>query len=159
MPHARSVGVPSLTTIILTSISIMLAALAALMVVFYGGDMLHGGGETAMADTYMNAGHNVIAASDQFRLDNRYDPPDFSALVEGGFVKGFPFMGRSVLTQEGGASRLTIDGVPPVVCAKINEILKRPAAEWSDSSSNANDGSGSMGCSMSGATGVYYALT
>lgn len=148
-----------MTTIILTSMSIMLAALATLMIVFYGGQMFHGGREAAMADTYMNAGHNVIAASDHFRLDNRFDPPDFSSLVEAGLLEGFPFAGRTTISSEGGVSRMTISGVDAAVCAKINETLKRPAAEWGNPSTNANAGDGDMGCQLVGGEGVFYAIT
>lgn len=147
-----------MTTIVLTTISIMLAALAALIVVFYGGQMFHGGREAAMADTYMNAGHNVIAASDHFRLENRVDPPDFRSLLDGGFLTGFPFVGSTVLSNAGGVSRMTISGIDPVVCAKINETLKRPVAEWSDPAANANGGDGDMGCQLTDGRGVFYAL-
>lgn len=148
-----------MTTILLTTFSILLAAVAALMVIFYGGGMFHDGGVSAEADTYMNAGHNVIAAADQFRIANRFDPPDFSALVDGGFVKNFPYRSRSSLSQSGKVNRLTIDGVDPKVCARINETLKRPDAEWTDPATNANDGTGGMGCQLSGASGVFYAIT
>lgn len=145
-----------MTTIILTSMSFMPAAL---MIFFYGGQMFHGGRDAAMADAYMNAGHNAIAASDHFRLDNRYDPPDFSSLVEAGLLKGSPFAGRTIISSTGGAGRVTISVVDVVVCAKINETLKRPVAEWCAPAANANAGDGDMGCRLVDGDGVFYAVT
>lgn len=148
-----------MSTIIITTISILLAAVCALMIVYFGGDLFDSGLKTAEADTYMNAGHNVIAAADQYRMDRRNDPPDLSALIEGGFLKHYPYAGRSFISQEPAGVRLTIEGVDPVTCGQINEVLKRPETEWGGAGANSNDGGGSMGCRLDGATGTYYALT
>lgn len=59
-----------MTTIILTIIGILLAAAAALMVIFYGGDAFNGGSIGAQANTYQNAGTNVIAAVQLAKADN-----------------------------------------------------------------------------------------
>lgn len=148
-----------MTTLIITVISILLAAVCALMIVFFGGDLFHSGMSSAQADTYMNAGHNVIAAVDQYRLDNRNDPPDLSALIDGGFLSGYPYVGRSFITQDIAGTRLTIEGVDPTVCGQINEVLKRPATEWGGAGANSNIGDGGMGCQMKGSTGTFYAMT
>ena len=58
-----------MTTIILTIIGILLAAAAALMVIFYGGDAFNGGSIGAQANTYQNAGTNVISAVQLARAD------------------------------------------------------------------------------------------
>lgn len=148
-----------MSTIIITTISIILAGVCALMIVYFGGDLFDSGLKTADADTYMNAGHNVIAAADQYRMNNRNDPPDMTALIEGGFLRHYPFQGRSYISQEPAGVRLTIEGVDPVTCGQINEVLKRPQSEWGGVGANNNDGSGGMGCRVEGSTGVYYALT
>jgi type II secretory pathway pseudopilin PulG len=59
-----------MTTIILTIIGILLAAAAALMVIFYGGDAFNAGSIGAQANTYQNAGTNVISAVQLAKADN-----------------------------------------------------------------------------------------
>jgi hypothetical protein len=56
-----------LTTIILTLVGILLAAAAALMILFYGGQTYDKGVLGAAASTLQNAGTNVLVASQMFR--------------------------------------------------------------------------------------------
>lgn len=58
-----------MTTIILVSLGILLAAVSALMVVFYGGDAFEAGSMNARASELMNAGMNVLAANDLQRAE------------------------------------------------------------------------------------------
>jgi hypothetical protein len=57
-----------MTTIILTIIGILLSAAAALMVIFYGGDAFNSGSTAAAANTYQNAGTNVISAIHLYKV-------------------------------------------------------------------------------------------
>lgn len=148
-----------MTTIILTTLGILLAALSAMMIVFYGGDMFNTGTTSAEANTYMNVGHNVMAALDQYRIENHQEPSDLDALVAAGFFVKPSLGGDMALTLRGIDNRLTITGVPVKVCADINRIVGRPEIEWSDPAANANDGSGKMGCQMAGQSGTFYTLT
>lgn len=58
-----------MTTIILTIIGILLAAVAALMIIFYGGDAFNKGSIGAQANTLQNAGTNVISATELAKTD------------------------------------------------------------------------------------------
>lgn len=58
-----------MTTIILVSVGILLAAAAALMVVFYGGEAFGAGDVNAQASQLVNAGMNVLAANDVRRAE------------------------------------------------------------------------------------------
>lgn len=148
-----------MTTIILTIIGILLAAAAALMVIFYGGDAFNSGSVGAQANTYQNAGTNVIAASQLaatdavvFDLaDTRY-LKEAPALPEGSSadltapVAGTPDPdGAGPLTATAGVSGMYQVALPTAtgnnstqVCARINTNLKRatPTAL----------GQGKMGC-------------
>jgi len=72
-----------MTTIILTIIGILLAAAAALMVIFYGGDAFNSGSVGAAANTYQNAGTNVISAVQMFKAENANSPASLTALASG----------------------------------------------------------------------------
>lgn len=149
-----------MTTIILTTLGILLAAVSALMIIYYGGDMFQTGTTSAQANAYMNAGHNVMAASDQYRMQNHVEPPSLDELVSSGyFVLPEQFSGRMGLSLSGIDNRFTITEVEPKVCADINRTLGRPDVEWANPASNANDGSGKMGCQLSGSTGTFYVMT
>lgn len=136
-----------MTTIILTTLGILIAAASALMVVYYGGDMYRSGTVGAEANRVMNAGANVVAAIDQFRINERRDPADVSALVDGGYFKPDGVPGDMALTR-GSPGRFTISGVADNVCARINETMGRSAAD-------ASAGLGTSGCH----DGVYYTIT
>lgn len=58
-----------MTTIVLVTIGILLAAASALMVIFYGGEAFGSGNINAQAAGLLNAGENVLAASDVMHAD------------------------------------------------------------------------------------------
>lgn len=136
-----------MTTIILTILGILIAAASALMIVYYGGDMYGSGTVGAEANGVMNAGANVVAAIDQYRINERADPADVDALVASGYFKPDGVPGDMALTR-GTPGRFTISGIADDVCARINETLGRSA-------SDASAGLGPSGCQ----NGTYYTIT
>jgi len=136
-----------MTTVILTTIGILLAAATALMITFYGGDLFSSGTTGASANGYMNAGANVVAAIDNYRINERSDPASIDVLVAAGYFKPDGIPGTMSLTR-GTPGRFTIADVPADICSKINETLGRTAAE-------ASAGAGVSGCQ----DGVFYQLT
>lgn len=135
-----------MTTIVLTTLGILIAAASALMIVFYGGDLYSSGSVSAHANRYMNLGANVVAAVDQYRINERSDPASITVLVQSGYIKVDGTLGAMQLTR-GLPGRFTVTGVPADVCIRINETLKRSVAD-------ASNGSGMSGCQ----SGTYYTV-
>ena len=133
-----------MTTIILTVLSIMVAAAAALILVFWGGDMYQDGSVAARADTFMNAGQNVAAAADQFRMANRVDPAGMESLTEGGFLRQYPYASTTTLVEDGPLMKVVITGVDREACIKINETQGREG----------DDPVGAIGCDVG--SGTYH---
>lgn len=135
-----------MTTIVLTTLGILIAAAAALMISFYGGDLYSSGTVGADANRYMNMGANVVSAIDQYRINERSDPANMQALVQAGYLSLDSAPGPMELTQ-GTPGRLTIANVPIDVCDRINETFNRSTAE-------SMSGQGASGCRE----GVYYTI-
>lgn len=133
-----------MTTIILTVLSIMVAAAAALILVFWGGDMYQDGSVAARADTFMNAGQNVAAAADQFRMANRAEPTGMAALMDGGFLSQYPYPSTTTLVEDGPLMKVVITGVDAEACVKINETQGR----------DGTDSAGAIGCDVG--SGTYH---
>lgn len=114
-----------MTTIILTIIGILLAAAAALMVIFYGGDAFNSGSIGAEANTYQNAGTNVIAASQLAAADNVV-----LTLGDTRYLSEAPALPDGTGGTLAGTSPNQIYTVPVVgdnadaVCARINVNLR-----------------------------------
>jgi len=146
-----------MTTIILTIIGILLAAAAALMVIFYGGDAFNSGSIGAQANTYQNAGTNVISALQLAKADaavyttvtSLHDAsgtnPDADYLKE---LPSLPNGTVGALNQDGGSQYLvTLTGADAdKVCVRINKNLKLTAAQIS-SAATAPVTTLKMGCS------------
>jgi hypothetical protein len=115
-----------MTTIILTIIGILLAAAAALMVIFYGGDAFNAGSIGAQANTYQNAGTNVISAVQLAKADNDFDPagdlddlaPKYLAEVPALPNGSTPALTANVFTAG------VISANAAEVCARINTNLR-----------------------------------
>lgn len=135
-----------MTTIILTIIGILLAAAAALMVIFYGGDAFNSGSVGAQANTYQNAGTNVISAAQLAAADAvAFD------LTPGRYLKEAPALPNGATgTLEGTAPNISYE-VPVAgdqaeeVCARINANLKLDAATVT-ALETAGNRNGKMGC-------------
>ena len=129
-----------MTTIILTIIGILLAAAAALMVIFYGGDAFNSGSVGAQANTYQNAGTNVISAAQLAAADAvAFD------LTPGRYLKEAPALPNGATgALVGGAYEVAVGGdQASEVCTRINTNLKlgtTPAADGADK------GDFKMGC-------------
>ncbi len=131
-----------MTTIILTIIGILLAAAAALMVIFYGGDAFNAGSVGAQANTYQNAGTNVISAVQLAKADGSswtdlaslHNPTDESK----DYLKEVPALNEAsavVLTDTVSATPAAVNGgeifaavvggdKAEEVCVRINRNLK-----------------------------------
>lgn len=149
-----------MTTIILTIIGILLAAAAALMVIFYGGDAFNAGSVGAQANTFQNAGTNVIAAVQLYKADGKTATPTVPLLKAGddegrSYLKEDPSLPSGafgVITAAGSSYEVT--GVDPAVCARINSNLKLTTAAKTALSVAAARG-GKMGCNT--ADSVFFA--
>ena len=58
-----------MTTIIMTIVGILLAAAAALMTIFYGGNAFNAGSMAARANTFINGAENINAAITLAKID------------------------------------------------------------------------------------------
>lgn len=124
-----------MTTIILTIIGILLAAAAALMVIFYGGDAFNSGSVGAQANTYQNAGTNVIAAVQLYKADGNSVAPTTELLKSGvngsgSYLKedaALPSGAVGVINAAG--TTYTVATVEAPVCVRINKNLKLAAAD------------------------------
>lgn len=124
-----------MTTTILATIGIVLAAAAALMTMFYGGGMYGDGVVTAKADTVAEAGKNVVAGYNTYELRNGSPPSDPEDLVSGtggGILTGMPSVGGVGdvephwvgLDRGRGLERaFAVRDVPDDVCGRINHVL------------------------------------
>ena len=135
-----------MTTIILSILGILLAAAAALMIVFYGGEAFTEGSVSAHSNTLENAGANVLSASMMYRLENGTLPTSLSQLVSGGrYLQEEPdLMGIGSSSYIAGGYFDVID-VSREVCLKVVENL---AAEGGPTPSvpAARDTGAKMGC-------------
>lgn len=119
-----------MSTIILISIGILLAAASTLMAVHYGGDAMNSGSVKASAATLENAAQNVLVAltGRGFRGD-RSTPYQIGQLDGGG--NGGSWLGSmpDVSTVGGGEPAIMevegkrvygVPGIPVEVCAQVN---------------------------------------
>lgn len=136
-----------MTTIILTIIGILLAAVAALMVIFYGGDAFNAGSVGARANTLQNAGTNVLSAVQLYKGTEAKNPADIAALIPlylkeqpalGGVTTGAAtYVIDSDLVAAGETPQYTVAGVSTEVCDRVNTNLGRTVT---------TDKAGKMGC-------------
>ncbi len=116
-----------MTTIILTIIGILLAAAAALMVIFYGGDAFNSGSVGAQANTYQNAGTNVISAVQMYKAETAKSPANLTALSEdngsGKYLDEQPALPEGIVGTLA-SDTYTVAEVPGNVCVRINKNLK-----------------------------------
>lgn len=123
-----------MTTIILTIIGILLAAAAALMVIFYGGDAFNGGSIGAQANTYQNAGTNVISAVQLAKADGQVNVSAMTSLDDlksetdpsKDYLKEVPTLNEAgAVTFNGSQFTAVVGGADAAkVCARINKNLK-----------------------------------
>lgn len=151
-----------MTTIILVSIGILLAAVATLFVIFYGGDAFNGGDVKAQADMLENAGLNVESAQTGYVAANgglATSLADLKGVNETSWLKEDPSLARvSASTQTisdiAGTVAYTLGGVSKEVCRRVNVdygLKDARSAELPTSMDGAT-----RGCYKSGTDYVYY---
>lgn len=147
-----------MTGIILVIVGVLLAAAAALFVIFYGGDAYNAGNARAAAATIVNMGKNVQHAATLYRMQEGGDPADVAALVGASYLSAPPAPGslgkpsprwrlmRPVGTEP--VNAYVIDDMDEKVCREINRqtghddvVLENQAVE--------------VGCT-SGVAGMYF---
>jgi len=152
-----------MTTIILTTIGIILASAATLMMMFYGGERFNAGQARAQADTLMNAGANVRGASGVYYATKGSLPRDPDTLISATAIKSMPNVNGIGIPDSGwrdyGAigdrpkKAYVVTGVNDQVCKNVNkhiigvqreEILTKPE--------------GISGCYSENGDNVYYAM-
>lgn len=119
-----------MTSVILVIIGILLAASAALFVVFYGGDAFNAGNNRAAAASIVNMGQNVRHAADLYRSMEGGDADGVSVLVAKGYLSQAPQPGAlgSALdawrqirpSNTSPINAYVITGVDQTVCLEIN---------------------------------------
>lgn len=141
-----------MTGIILVIVGIVLAAAAALFVVFYGGDAYNAGNARAAASTLVNMGDNVRHAADLYRMQEDGDAPDVGTLVSGKYLAQAPdpgSLGRPSATWRamrpagvGTVDAYVIDGIDERVCREINRQTGNvdPLAETTSAGTGCVDG-------------------
>jgi len=147
-----------MTGIILVIVGVLLAAAAALFVIFYGGDAYNAGNARAAAATIVNMGENVQHAATLYRMQEGGEPVDLAALVEASYLSAPPEPGslgkpspRWRVMRPLGAEPVNayvIDDMDEKVCREINRqtghddvVLENQAVE--------------LGCT-SGVAGMYF---
>lgn len=129
-----------MTTIILTTIGIILAASVAVMTVWYGGQFLADGAIRAKASAVSNAGANVAAAYGTFELRNGRSPASLTTLLDSALGdsilsqmpevagQGDVESNWAMLRQNSGLSRaFAVRNIPSAVCAEINKRINGSA--------------------------------
>ena len=147
-----------MTTIILTIIGILLAAAAALMVIFYGGDAFNSGSTGAAANTFQNAGTNVISAVQLYKAEKgvatglTLTSLKASTCTTGGAcLKEDPALPTGATHGLSGA-QYTVTGVARDVCQRINKNLKIATDPL------ATDTTTKMACALpASGTGTFFA--
>lgn len=120
-----------MTTIILICIGVILAASAALMTVYYGGDVLGGGEVKAQATTLENAAQNIHAAMTGRRFNgDRSLPTTLDQLKSGNgqtrWLAELPDIsqaeaGPQMLMDDAGFRLYAVPGVKRDVCLRVNQ--------------------------------------
>lgn len=116
----------------LTVIGIILAASAAFMLYFYGGDVFASGTTRAQATAIqVNAG-NIQSAYEVFQLENGLPPQELSQLlVNRDYIKSTPSFGdntrplNSWFQSPSGGTYFLLELNDTRVCTQINDDLRR----------------------------------
>lgn len=152
-----------MTTIVLTTIGIILAAATALMIMFYGGERFNTDTAKAHAQTLMNAGANVRSASGVYYATKGELPLDPAALVAAKGLTAMPTVtgiGNPEIQwrdygEMGGDSKkaYVVSGVRDEVCRYVNQKL---ISENRDQILSKPEGV--TGCYAENGSNVYYIM-
>lgn len=110
-----------MTTIILTIIGILLAAVSALMVINYGGSVFMETSNDAAAATLQNNASNVQVASKLYQQAYRALPTTLADLtVSGTYLTSAPNITGIGTGQTISSNRYEVSGVTEQVCNQVN---------------------------------------
>ena len=147
-----------MTSIILVLVGILLATLAALFVVFYGGQAFNSGNTRAAATSLVNMGQNVRHAAELHRLTEGEEARGVDDLVSRGYLAQAPAPGglgeaenawREMPGPGGDPSgAYVITGIDPSVCREVNR-----QATGRDEAPTPED---AMGCADDGPTRYFF---
>lgn len=121
-----------MTTIVLVIIGILIAAVAALMVVWYGGDAFGRSGATAQAQQLINAGQNILSAHQLYMAHNGAEPDSYAHLTStNDYLAERPAISDDLGTVDedwisltGDGSSFAVANVPDEVCRRVNQSLR-----------------------------------
>ena len=140
-----------MTSIVLVTLGVLLAAVAALMVVYYGGDAYNSANARAAANTLVNAGENVRHAVERYRMQEGGEPAAPATLVSAAYMSSAPDFGtlgraapewRDVQGADGLTRRsYVVEGVDARICVEVA----------------GRSGGSQVGCVERNGEGVFYA--
>jgi hypothetical protein len=152
------------TTTILVTIGILLAAAAAMMTTFYGGDAFNSGDAKAKADTLMNAGTNMRMAANLYMVKKGKLPDDPTSLTAVKAIGAMPTVDGIGSTQNAwldmsvndGRPRkaYAVTGVADDVCRRVNlNVIGGPQGD-----KILDTPEGLSGCYKKNGGNIYYAM-
>jgi len=145
------------TTVILVMIGILIAAAAAAMVVWFGGDAFGRTGDAVRASQLLNAGQNVLSAYQIYIAQNGTEPTSYADLTATRqYLADRPTIPSDLGTVQdqwqsmsGSGDSFAVTGVPQVVCQRVNRALR-------DDEGIPTTVQKAMGCMEHGGTNVFY---
>ena len=161
-----------MTTIILTMIGILLAAAAALMAIFYGGEAFNSGTIGAEANQIQNAGANVAAALQMYKAEQASAPRGLNQLTQtgsdrpnGAYLDELPALPegstQSLVPLSATTRMYYVFGVRRSVCDRINSNLgngiRLSHEDEFEAATAARIAPQKMGCMPTAETGVFFA--
>ncbi len=120
-----------MTTIILSIIGILLAAVAAVMFFMYGGDAFFSGDISANASSVHSSGANISAGYGLYNLNIGRPPADLNELIGSGYVDKSPDLPADIATvipvwlKDGIGTYFVVTLTDSRVCTKINSNMNR----------------------------------
>jgi len=121
-----------MSSLIITIISIALAAALALAGMYFGGDAFNQGSAKAAAATVVNQAQQISGSNTLFFLDEQAYAADVAALVSGDYLASAPNPGKITASNYVLATNgtITLEGLTTAVCDAVNEqagVEARPA--------------------------------
>lgn len=153
-----------MTTIVLVTIGIMLAAASALMLNFYGGDAFNTGDAKAQANTLMNAGTNVRTASNLYMVRNGRLPVTPAVLLQSQSLSTMPSLNGAGVQEERfrdfkidntrAKKAFVVAGIREDTCKQVNYNV----IGGSGSRRVLQTPDGLFGCYKAGGQNLFYAM-
>ena len=154
--------------VILSIIGILLAATAAIMTVFYGGNVMGGASSKASANELMNLASNVTAAAISFKRETGANPTAITDLtLNNVYIKGpvptAAYLGGSSygFTTRDGYPMFFVDNLDTTRCSLVNKTFKQTVTAAALGTYTFNSSTPRMGCVenwASGNRGYFYSM-